>query len=249
LKNPPPGFRLVLGSRGDPPLQLSRLQVRQRLFELRAADLRFVSDEVSAFCEATLGVKLSKQSTHLLERSTEGWAAGLQLASTLISQRHSAPQDQDIATLARKLSGSDRAIFEYLAEEVLSQQSQEMQRFLMFTSILNQFNAELCGALIGGDNQSLWLHALDRENLFITPIGDEAGWYHYHHLFADFLQTHLAQTVSDQAKALHWWLRVGLLVRVILLRLWSMRWPDQITYWLQICSRLMSGSRLWLVAS
>lgn len=203
LKNLPPAFRLVIGSRADPPLQLSRLRVRNHLVELRAGDLRFTREEVATFCQLTLGVRLSEQTTHLLLSSTEGWAVGLQLASMLLAQGASPPDDQTIVALTKALSRRDRAIFDYLAEEVFSQQPPELQRFLLFTSITSRFNSELCAALTGEGLSLPFLRDLDRANLFVTPIDDEAGWYRYHHLFGDFLRARLTETDPEQARALH----------------------------------------------
>jgi LuxR family transcriptional regulator, maltose regulon positive regulatory protein len=138
----PPGLRLVITSRHDPPLPLARLRARAQLLELRAADLRFAPAESAAFLNDVMGLRLEPADIAALERRTEGWIAGLQLAA-LSMQDHS-----DRAGFIRALGGSHRFVLDYLMEEVLARQPAPVLRFLLQASVLDRLSAPLCEATI-----------------------------------------------------------------------------------------------------
>ncbi len=179
---------------------LARLRARSQLTELRAADLRFTPGEAAAFLNQVMGLNLSAEEITALETRTEGWIAGLQLAA-LAWQGHLAFQeDQDITNFIKSFSGSHHFVLDYLVEEVLNQQSENVQAFLLHTSILDRLCGSLCDAVmldpaISGHET---LEYLNRANLFIIPLDNERRWYRYHHLFADLLQQRL-QLSSPQS--------------------------------------------------
>jgi LuxR family maltose regulon positive regulatory protein len=181
----PNNMHLMITSRVDPPLQSSRLRVRDQLTELRANDLRFSTDEAAAFLSQVMGLKLSVEEAALLETRTEGWIAGLQIAALSMQGR------DDITGFIRAFSGSHRHILGYLADEVINQQSENTLRFLLQTSLLDRLCGSLCDAVTGDSGGQETLLGLERANLFIIPLDDEGVWYRYHHLFGEVLRNRL----------------------------------------------------------
>src|SRR5215831_8755966 len=193
----PPGLRLVLASRADPPLPLARLRARGQLAELRAADLRFTLEETAAFLREATGRDLPTLLVATLQDLTEGWAAGVQLAA-LSLQGHSDP-----AGFVATFAGSNRYVLDYLTEEVLARQPEDVVRFLMETSVLDRLCGPLCDAVTGRTGSQARLEALERANLFLVPLDDERRWWRYHHLFAGLLRTRLASEQPGRVPELH----------------------------------------------
>lgn len=185
LENLPARLHLVIGTREDPNLPLPRLRARGLLSELRAADLRFTPGEVAEYLGASPGIELETGEIEALEARTEGWIAGLQLAA--LSMRG---QD-DKAGFIRSFTGSHRYVLDYLADEVLRNEPEDIQIFLMHTSILDRFCGPLCEALMNGISGQKTLEYLERANLFIVPLDGERRWFRYHHLFREFLSRKL----------------------------------------------------------
>ena len=195
---------LVNLTRADPPLPLSRLRARGELVEVRAADLRFTTDEAEVFLNEVMGLQLAPVLVAALEARTEGWAAGLQLAA-LSARTHARAGEGsgDVAGFVEAFSGSHRFVLDYLVEEVLGQQPDEMRAFLLDTSVLDQMTGDLCDALTGRSDAQHMLETLERENLFVVPLDDERRWYRYHHLFADALRARLVSGHADRLNGLH----------------------------------------------
>jgi LuxR family maltose regulon positive regulatory protein len=204
LENLPPHLTVAMSTRADPPLPLSRLRARGELVEVRAADLRFTTDEAEVFLNEVMGLALEPALVAALEARTEGWAAGLQLAA-LSARTHAGAADAsgDVAGFIQAFSGSHRFVLDYLVEEVLSRQPDEARAFLLDTSVLDQLTGALCDALTGRSDGQLMLETLERENLFVVPLDDERRWYRYHHLFADALRARLAARHADRVGELH----------------------------------------------
>ncbi|MFN2195335.1 MAG: LuxR C-terminal-related transcriptional regulator [Anaerolineales bacterium] len=197
LANLPNGCHLVLVTREDPPLPLARLRASGQLTEIRAGDLRFDRGEAGRYFNDILGMALSDADLEALENRTEGWPAGLQLAGLSMRSR------QDRADFIASLSGSHRYILGYLTEEVLNQQPEAVQDFLLQTSILDQLNGELCDAVTLRTDSRTLLEKLLSANLFLIPLDDEQRWYRYHHLFADLLRSQQQRTRPEQTRQLH----------------------------------------------
>jgi LuxR family maltose regulon positive regulatory protein len=193
----PPGLRLVLASRADPPLPLARLRARGQLTELRAADLRFTLEETASFLREATGLDLPAASVAALQDRTEGWAAGLQLAS-LSLQGHADP-----AGFVATFAGSHRYVLDYLTGEVLARQSEQVVSFLLETSVLDRLCGPLCDAVTGRTDSQALLEALERANLFVVPLDEERRWWRYHHLFADLLRARLAHERAERVPELH----------------------------------------------
>ncbi len=189
----PPRMHLVIATREDPHLPLARLRARGQLTELRAADLRFTPSEAAEFLDAVMGLSLSAEEVAALETRTEGWIAGLQMAA--ISMRG----NQDVAGFIRSFTGSHRFVLDYLVEEVLEQQPESVQAFLLRTSILDRLCGPLCDVVtldrsVPGQET---LQYLEHANLFLVPLDDERHWYRYHHLFAELLRQRLHQSADS----------------------------------------------------
>ena len=199
LKHLPPQMHLVVITREDPHLPLVRLRARGQLTELRAADLRFTPAEAAEFLNQVMGLNLSAEAIAALEARTEGWIAGMQLAALSMQGQ------QDAASVIKSFTGGHHFVLDYLIEEVLHQQSESIQTFLLRTSILDRMCGPLCDAILCDSSVSgqETLEYLERTNLFIAPLDNERRWYRYHHLFADVLQMHLMAEQPDQVSTLH----------------------------------------------
>ncbi|MCP5094842.1 MAG: tetratricopeptide repeat protein, partial [Chloroflexi bacterium] len=203
IEHLPPQIHLVIATRDDPPLPLARLRAQGQMTELRAIDLRFTSPEIARFLNQLEGINLSAKEIAILETRSEGWIVGLQLAALAIQGHISMQGHKDSASSVKSFAGSNRFVLDYLLEEVLNQQSESVNNFLLQTSILNRFTGSLCDALTGQDNGQETLENLERANLFIVPLDAERRWYRYHHLFADLLRLRLQQTQMEKTSTLH----------------------------------------------
>jgi len=196
LEHLPPQMHLVIATREDPPLPLPRLRARGQLIELRAADLRFTPTEAAEFLNQSMGLNLSAEDIAALESRTEGWIAGLQLAA-LSMQGHAS---HDTANFIKSFTGSHRFVLDYLIEEVFQQQSENIQAFLLRTSILDGMCDSLCDAVLRASSRlsQETLEYLEHANLFIIPLDNERRWYRYHHLFGDLLRQRLGKSISQE---------------------------------------------------
>jgi LuxR family maltose regulon positive regulatory protein len=197
IEHLPPQLHLAIATREDPLLPLARLRARGHLTELRAADLRFTPAEAAAFLTEAMGLTLSAQDIAVLEARTEGWIAGLQLAA-LSLQGH-----QDVSSFIQAFAGDHRYILDYLVEEVLQRQPDEIRSFLLQTAILDRLHGSLCDAVTGQEGGNARLELLHRGNFFVVPLDDRRQWYRYHHLFAEVLTAHLRTEQPDLVSALH----------------------------------------------
>jgi LuxR family maltose regulon positive regulatory protein len=197
LDHLPQQMHLIVATRADPPLPLSRLRGRGQLTELNAEDLQFTRDEAAAFLNHIMQLNLSAEDISVLTSQTEGWIVGLQMAAISIRRQ------QNAKNLIQALSRSSRYILDYLAEEVLQQQSEDIQSFLLQTAILDRLAGPLCDAVTGSKGSQSTLEELERANLFIIPLDNEHRWYRYHHLFADLLYQRLQRIHHAEIPALH----------------------------------------------
>jgi LuxR family maltose regulon positive regulatory protein len=200
VEHQPPQMHLVITTREDPQLPLARYRARGQLTELRAADLRFTPGEAAELLNHVTGLGLSVENIAALETRTEGWIAGLQLAA-ISMQGH-----KDAAGFIQSFTGSHRFVMDYLLEEVLHQQSESIQTFLLYTSMLDRMCGPLCDAILLDSSASgqATLEYLERSNLFIVPLDNERRWYRYHHLFGDLLRKRMEQKLTaDGIARLH----------------------------------------------
>lgn len=196
LDHAPPRLRLVMSSRAEPPLPLARYRARQELHEIGAGSLSFIAEEAESLLGARVRSELSPDAVAAIQEQTEGWAAGLQLAALVLERNGSAPADIHIG-------GRNRFVADYLSEEVFGQLSEDVQRFMVQTSILESLNAQLCNAITGNADGQVMLESLERSSLFVVPLDEERRWFRYHPIFGDFLRAELERRAADEIGDLH----------------------------------------------
>ena len=199
LEHLPDHYHFIITTRKDPPLPLAKLRAQGQILELREHDLRFNTLEMTAFYKDVMKLVLSKKELGQLESRTEGWVAGMQLAGISLQGCH------DKQGFISTFSGDHHYIVDYLLEEVLHKQTEEVQDFLLFTSVLDRMCGALCAAILDvsvevAHNRLALLH---KANLFVIPLDDQREWYRYHHLFADALQARLKKQYVEMINVLH----------------------------------------------
>jgi LuxR family maltose regulon positive regulatory protein len=193
----PECLRLVIATRSDPPLPLSRLRASGAMVEIRAGQLGFSSAEAAEFLDQRFGVALNAQSTEDLRHRTEGWPAGLQLAGLSLAG------ESDPQGFIERFTGDDRNVADYLITEVFRGVSADWRQFLLRTSVLDRLTGSLCDAVAGVSNSAAILEDLERANLFLIPLDHRRRWYRYHHLFGYWLRYELEKTQPEAIPELH----------------------------------------------
>ena len=197
LEHQPPQMHLVVVTREDPPLPLPRLRARGQMTEIRQNDLRFTLEECAEFLIHVMGLSLPPDDIASLERRTEGWIAGLQLAALSMRGRN------DLSSFIEAFTGSSHFVLDYLVEEVFNHQPDDVRDFLLKTSVLERLCGPLCDAVAGRTDSRSLLEKLEHANLFIIPLDQACTWYRYHHLFADLLHQRLLNTKTIFEPELH----------------------------------------------
>lgn len=193
----PAGGQLVMVARGDPGVSLGRRRAAGDLVEIEAASLAFDAGETREVA-AVDGLELSSEEADALCKRTEGWPAAVVLAA------HSFAGREDAGARAAGLSGDQAQIADYLVEEVLDRQSDDLRRFLLGTSILDRMTASLCDAVLETSDSAAALEALSRSNAFLVPVDDQRVWFRYRHLFRELLRAELDRR---SPKLVHGYLR------------------------------------------
>lgn len=214
VEHMPENLHLVLLTRADPPLPFGRWRIQGKLNEIRTTDLRFTIDEASKYLQEVQTLNLDSAEIQALEERTEGWIAGLQMAG--LSLRDLSPIQAD--KFISEFSGQNHLILDYLTDEVLIRLSDDLQAFLLKTSILSQFCPSLCAFVCSSESDqtvasgkySQLLEELDHSNLFVIPLDNQRVWYRYHHLFAELLRVRLNEKYPEwipllHRKAAHWY--------------------------------------------
>jgi LuxR family maltose regulon positive regulatory protein len=197
LDHLPSSLHLVVATRADPPLPLSRLRGRNELLEVRARDLAFTPEEATAFLNGVMGLRLGQDEIAALGTRTEGWAVGLQMAALSLQG------EKNARDFVRAFTGSHRYILDYLVEEVLAKQDEVVQEFLLKTSLLDRMTVSLCEAVVEREGAQAVLDSLEQANLFLVPLDEERRWFRYHHLFAELLRNRLTQFHASEVPQLH----------------------------------------------
>lgn len=197
LNSPLDRLHLVIATRDPGNIQLSRLRAQDAFQTIDIRDLGFTVSETKEFFESVNEIQLEPEEISLVRERTEGWVAGLQLAAIAI--RHSQSRAQFLSTF----SGEHSSVADFLADEVLRQQSVETRNFLLATSILERFNAPLGAAVSGIPNAQELLNRLESANLFIFALDEKRNWYRYHRLFSELLRTKLKEESPELLATLH----------------------------------------------
>jgi LuxR family maltose regulon positive regulatory protein len=197
LDHIPSNLRLILSSRTDPELPLSRLRMKRRMTEMREQHLRFTSEETISFLRQGMDLPLTQEDMAILAQRTEGWIAGLQLAA--LSMR----QHTDLTSFVQAFTGSHRHLLDYVRDEILQCQTLPIQRFLLRVAVLTRMNAAICEALTQDPTSQLMLELLERNHLFVIPLDEQRQWYRLHDLFREVLLARLYATEPEQVPLLH----------------------------------------------
>lgn len=197
LKHAPAALHLIIGSRFHPSLSLSLLQAQDQLVEIYDRDLQFTLEETRHYFSQTIDIPLSNQHVQRLLSATEGWIAGMKIASL------SPELLNDPEHLLRNIRGGTRAIARYLKEVVLDPLPQEVFDFLVKTSFLNRLNAGLCNGVTERDDSEAILAWIERHNLFLSALDEQGCWFRYHPLLQETLRTILQQNNDINLKHLH----------------------------------------------
>lgn len=205
LEHLPPQLHLLIATREDPALPLARLRAHGQMMELRASDLRFAPEEADGFLNRAMKLQLAPSEVAALETRTEGWIAGLQLAALSLQGIANTRGTQETSNFIKSFTGSHHFVMDYLVEQVLQQQPQSIQTFLLRTSVLDRVCGPLAEAVLNapkGSGQET-LEYLQRANLLVVPLDDTREWYRYHHLFAEVLQARLMQQQPQEVAEIH----------------------------------------------
>ncbi len=194
LKYAPARFCLVVSSRSVPDLNISALKVRGQVIEMGARDLRFSEAEAGEFLGDGYGLPVDRRQLGAIHRYTDGWAIGLQVAA--IASSNSGELDQFI----ENFTAGNADVMEFLARDVIANLAESTKKFLGDTADLDLLVPELCDVVTESSGSDAKLEELVRLNLFLQPIGGEAGWYRYHHLFRDFLKQHFQADEATQKR-------------------------------------------------
>jgi LuxR family transcriptional regulator, maltose regulon positive regulatory protein len=216
LEHLPPQLHLVLTTRQEPPLSLARLRVRGQVTDVRTTQLRFTQEEVAAWFTER-GLSLSTEALAALCKHTDGWVAGLYLAALALQERG---EPTGLTHVNRTFIDIQQHVCTYLSEEVLAQLPEDVQAFVLKTSILSQLNASLCDAVTQQHTSAELLAWLEQAGLFLLPLDERGEWYRYQQLFREVLQHHLQQRQAACVPELHrraslWYEEQGLPVEAV----------------------------------
>lgn len=198
IEHLPPQLHVIIATRTDPSLPLSQLRAYQHVLEVRTDQLRCTTEETRTFFTEGMGIQLLEETVQEVVARTEGWLVGLQLVALSLRGQPDHP------TLLDEITGDQRYILDYLTQEVLKRQPQEVQTFLLSTSILGSLNASLCDAVMQQSGSQQMLQYLEQANLFIVSLDNKRQWYRYHALFAEALFYQLKYTQGDLVPILHY---------------------------------------------
>jgi LuxR family transcriptional regulator, maltose regulon positive regulatory protein len=193
----PDNIHLIIASRSDPQLPLGRLRSRGAMTEIRTEQLAFSEEEAASLLNGRMGLDIDPDHLLLLMNRTEGWPAGIYLASISLRNREDKP------AFIESFGGSSRYVVDLLGEEVLANLPEDRREFLLKTSVLRSMTGPLCDAVTGRNDSSKVLRELARSNLFVVPLDEQGEWYRYHHLFSEFLLYELKSGSPELVPDLH----------------------------------------------
>ncbi len=193
LENLPDQLRILIGSRSVYGIPTASLYIRDELVTISADELRFRADELQKLVLQNYRTRLSQEQAEELAKRADGWIVALLLAVRTM-ENGGLP----------KLKGGIEKIYEYLAEEVVNRQSEELRDFMQATSILNDFNEAQCNYLLERKDSALFLRALEERNLFVSRTETQEGnSYRFHQLFSEFLQDYFVRHQPERKRDLH----------------------------------------------
>tara|TARA_B100000446_G_scaffold81785_2_gene77150 strand:+ start:6659 stop:9403 length:2745 start_codon:yes stop_codon:yes gene_type:complete len=213
LESGPENLHLVLASRTSIP-SFAKLRARSKLVEITSEDLRVSHSEAEKILALTCPDKLSSVDIFSLMDRVDGWINGLQIAALSINAA------KDVDEYMRSFSGRQRDFSEYIEHDIFVKLPDEMQKFLVETSILEVLTPELCDVVTEGHDSERLLSEIQQSNLFLVSLDEEQSCYRYHHFFRDFLRSKLTQDSAVNRTQVHrrayrWCLDGGLIAEAI----------------------------------
>jgi ATP/maltotriose-dependent transcriptional regulator MalT/DNA-binding SARP family transcriptional activator len=188
---------LVIASRTLPIFpDISLMVARNQVGGLDFKSLAFRAYEIRALIKQNYNLAIPESEAETLELETEGWITGLLLSAHTMWH--------GMIDRIRLAHASGIGLYDYLAHQVLEQQEYSLREFLLRTSLLEEFDAELCsavleqGAYLKGRSWQDLINAALQSNLFIQPVSDDGQWVRYHHLFEEFLQEQMTHEYPDE---------------------------------------------------
>lgn len=197
LLHAPENLHIIVAARAEPPLPLAYLRAHDELVEIDATQLRFSYEDARRFFGEVAAIELDSGVLRAVFDATEGWVAGMQMAALSLRE------PGDARRAIEGLSGSARAINDYLAATVLPSLDAQTVDVLMRLSILERFNGALCEAVGACTEGRSLLQRLLQQNHFLQSLDDEQTWFRYHALFRDFLRGELLQRLPAELSGLH----------------------------------------------
>ncbi|MBM3944866.1 MAG: tetratricopeptide repeat protein [SAR202 cluster bacterium] len=186
----PENCRLIVTSRETPPLpSLPRLVSQQRVVGLGQAELRFTWEEIKELLTTGFGLETSDEDAKRLEQESEGWITAILLMGT--------PRGQDLFRDVASTRGSKSLVFDYLAAEVFERQPEELKAFLLRTSVLDEFDADLASAVTSVSRPVPVVETIEDKGLFLARLPGDTPWFRYHHLFRDYLRERFMKQDAD----------------------------------------------------
>jgi ATP/maltotriose-dependent transcriptional regulator MalT/DNA-binding SARP family transcriptional activator len=193
LEHLPDHLRILIGSRSVYGIPTASLYIRDELVTIGADELRFRADELQRLVLQNHRIRLSDEQAEEFAKRADGWIIAILLALRTMENG-----------ILPRFSGGIEQVYKYLAEEVVNRQSEELRDFMLATSILGDFNKQLCDFLLERNDTGDLLRSLEERNLFVSRTETLDGpSYRYHQLFSDFLQDYFARTNRSQLQALH----------------------------------------------
>lgn len=190
-------LQLLITSREMIGLPLSAIRVRDELIEIDSAALRFDESETADFLTRVGGLALEDADIDRLRTGTDGWVAGLQLASISLRGR------EDPGSAIATMSGRHQAISEYLTDNVLDALEPGLLTALLETAVTEKICGPLAAALTGRPHGRALLEDIERRDLFLRRLDDDGEWFRYHTLFSDFLRQRLERDHPERVPRLH----------------------------------------------
>jgi len=213
IDHAPASVSMIVCTRSEPPVRLRGLREAGQLVEIRAADLRFDDGEAEELLVGREGLGLDRAMVASLTARTEGWAAGLYLAALWLRGQRAPASDVE------RFAGDNRHVVDYLSEAVMERLTEDVQWFLLATSVTDRICGSLCDALTRTSAATI-LEQIERSNLFLVPLDETRTWYRYHQLFGQMLSSELARRHPDLVAVLHrrasdWYLDEGMISEAV----------------------------------
>ncbi|MCB1908142.1 MAG: hypothetical protein KDH15_12270 [Rhodocyclaceae bacterium] len=193
----PPNLHVVVAGRSEPRIHVSRFQTQRDLYRVDTDDLRFSVEDTQRFFSDVAGRALSPAEASRLWRTTEGWVAGIQLASLARGDLG----DQE--NIEAGLESAAHGIALYLTENVLADMPHPLVDFMLRISVLDRVSGPIAARITGNADAAYLLEHFEQRNLFLSPLDDRREWYCFHALFLDYLRARARREIADELPSLH----------------------------------------------